>query len=67
MEFKTTNLDNVNEGLSVPSADDFLAATNLGSGIPIVEKVDVNGLCVHIVCGTFLIYHPIGLGSTGRR
>ena len=32
------NLDNLNEGLSVPSTDDFLAATNLGSGIPIVEE-----------------------------
>ena len=38
----STPLDNVNEGLSIPSSDDFLAATNLGAGLPVVEEDNVS-------------------------
>lgn len=37
-----TPLDNVNEGLTLPSTDDFLAATSLGAGLPIVEEDNSN-------------------------
>ncbi len=34
-----TPLENVNEGLEIPSADDFMAATNLG--MPVIKEDDV--------------------------
>ena len=39
---KQTHLENVNEGLSVPSADDFMAATNLGMSVVKEDSMEMN-------------------------
>ena len=39
---KQTHLENVNEGLSVPSADDFMAATNLGMPVVKEDSMEMN-------------------------
>ena len=39
---KQTHLENVNEGLSIPSADDFMAATNLGMPVVKEDSMEIN-------------------------
>ena len=39
---KQTHLENVNEGLSIPSADDFMAATNLGMPVVKEDSMEMN-------------------------